>query len=93
LTVGAVTGLMAVRKRKTLDSEGCVDSNCPESMASDVDSYNSLRTFSSIGFGAGVALAGAGAVLLLTAPSSPRADKATLHPWVGLGSAGLLGQF
>jgi hypothetical protein len=92
--VGAVTGIMASGKKSDLEKV-CPDlGHCPESSRGDVDSYNNLRTFSSIGFiGGGVGVA-AGLVLVLTAPKSPPAEaRRRVQPFVGLGTAGVRGAF
>jgi hypothetical protein len=92
--VGAATGAMASGKKSDLEKV-CPDlSHCPESARSDVDSYNNLRTVSSIGFiGGGVGVA-AGLVLVLTAPkSTPVETVKRVQPFVGLGSAGVRGAF
>lgn len=90
LAFGAVTGVMALSKQKSLDDAGCTDGRCPAGTSGDVDSYNGLRTLSTVGFGVGLAGVAVGAVLLATAPSE---KKAGMHGWIGPGSAGLAGTF
>ena len=94
LGVGAVAGVMGSSKKSDLEAQ-CGDiTRCPESARSDVDSYNSLRTISTVGFVAGGIGLTAGTLLLLTAPSEqPTSGRTPLQPWVGLGSAGLRGEF
>jgi hypothetical protein len=71
LATGAITGLVALGKKQSFDSDpACHDDLCPSSQGADVDAYNRLRVISTVGFVAGGALAGAGAVLLLTSPRS-----------------------
>ncbi|WP_437671132.1 hypothetical protein [Sorangium sp. So ce131] len=75
LILGAVTGWMA------LDESGVADAHCDEPLQGVAkcdatgklagDRAKTLGLVSTIGFGAGVALAGTAAVLLLTEPSSP----------------------
>jgi len=89
---GTVTGLMAVSNRSDLDANGCVDSGCYLDQKDDVDSYNALRTISTVGFVIGFVGAAAGVTLLLTAPESPSSGVET-HAWLGLGSAGVAGRF
>jgi len=91
LATGVVTALLAGGKKSTLDDE-CNSSACPPSAESDLDSYRTLRTTSIIGYAVGIAGAGAGAVLLLTAPES-KPEAASVTPYVGLGSAGVRGAF
>ena len=70
LAVGVGTGLSAKGKRSTLEESGvCVADSCPSSKQAEVDSLNTFRTISTIGFVAGGVLAAAGVTLLLTAPS------------------------
>jgi hypothetical protein len=66
-------------KKSDLDKAGCGDgSTCPASQRDNVDSYNSLRIVSGVGLIAGIALAGAGAYLLLTTPAGEsEAERAT----------------
>ena len=93
LVVGGVTGMMVLSKKSELDDSGCVDNGCPYSVEDERNSYNSLRNVSGVSFIVGGLLAGAGAVLLLTAPSGPEETTAGITPFVGLGSAGVQGVF
>ena len=69
LVVGGVTGVLVLTKQHALDDSGCRNAdNCPKSLAGDVDSYNSMRAISTVSFIAGGVLAGAGLVLLVSAP-------------------------
>src|SRR5262249_46662252 len=71
LAAGVVTGLVAVSKKSSFDSNaGCVNDACPSSLQAEVDSYNRMRLFSVIGLVAGGVFAGTGGVLLLTLPKS-----------------------
>lgn len=90
LVLGGVTGMLALGKRGDLEDQ-CPNGVCPESARGDHDSYNQMRTFSTIGFVVGVVGVGAGAVLLATAPST--SDSASVSAYVGLGSAGVRGSF
>ena len=89
---GTVTGLMAVSSRSDLDAHGCLDNGCYVDQKDDVDSYNALRTTSTVGFVVGFVGAAAGVTLLLTAPESPNSGIET-HAWLGLDSAGVAGSF
>jgi len=89
---GGVTGVLAYGKWGDLKDAGCDDGRCPDDgdpSSGDIDSYNRLRTLSTLGFVAGGALAAGGAVLLFTAPS----QKSGLSLRVGPGSAALTGKF
>lgn len=91
LGVGALTGLLALQKKGLLDDE-CVDNRCENDAgprADRVNSYNNLRTFSSIGFIAGGALVIGGTVLLVTVPGS----KQSVALAVGPSTAALRGNF
>ena len=93
LIFGSVTGVIAISKRKSLDDSGCVNQVCPDDQQSKVDSYNGMRTLSTVGFIAGgVGLAAAGA-FFLTAPKGANDGKDQVTAWVGVGSAGLSARF
>jgi hypothetical protein len=71
LALGGITGILALGKRKSIDdSENCNGDQCYPAEQPLADSYNSLRTWSSVGFIAGGALAATGVVLLLAGPSA-----------------------
>lgn len=75
---GTVTGALAMGKRSDLDDAGCVDGSCPPGRADDVDTYNRLRTFSSVGLIGGAVFATAGALLLgFGGDSSSRTGRTT----------------
>lgn len=89
LVVGGITGGIALGQKGNLDSNAnCKDDKCAPSERDDVDSYNAMRTVSTVGFIAGGTLAALGAVLLVTAPSG-----ATAQAYVGPQSVGLRGRF
>jgi hypothetical protein len=93
IITGAVTGLVANSRKGSI--EGCEDTRCPPSASDDVESYNQLRTVSSVAFIGGGVLAATGIVLVLTAPSAKPASSARtsplleLSPWLGPGMAGV----
>lgn len=89
LVAGGVTGLVAVGKKSGIDGNpNCHGNRCAPSEQSAVDTYDTCRTLSTVGFYAGGALAALGVVLLVTAPS-----KASAQAYVGPGSAGVRGTF
>lgn len=107
LAVGAVTGFIALGKHGDLESK-CPNGVCPSDQQSDVDSYKTMGTISTVGFIVGVVGVGAGAVLWLTAPKEVAANKGPRYatvatpkaresvkvtPYLGLGSAGVSGTF
>jgi hypothetical protein len=93
LALGAVTGALAMQKRGQLDeNQGCAEDHvCPRQLSEDVDSLNTMRNVSTVGFIAGGVLASAGVVLLLTAPKQTEAPRAAL--WLSPTSLGVRGQF
>jgi hypothetical protein len=87
--VGGISGLVALGKKSDLDGNPhCQNNRCAPSESDAVDSYNSLRTVSSIGLFAGAGVAAVGAVLLVTAPSG-----ASAQAFVGPRSVGVRGNF
>jgi hypothetical protein len=89
LVVGGITGGIALGKKNDIDANAnCRDNRCAPSEADQVDSYNALRTVSSVGFIAGGVLAAAGVVLLVTAPSG-----ASAQAFLGPQSLGVRGRF
>lgn len=107
LVVGAITGLIASGKASDLKGKCGADKNtCPPDSQSDIDSYKSMGTISTIGFVVAGVGGVTGLVLLLTAPksSSSAADNTrfktvkhdaglSLTPYFGGTSAGVTGHF
>lgn len=96
LAVGAVAGVLAIGKRGSLEDSGsCRQDVCLPSQRSDVESLDTLRTVSTIGFIAGGVLATTGVVLLLTA--KPATKTAHHEPRLALrvtpASVSLMGAF
>ena len=81
-----------ISKQGDLDDGGCVSGHCYTDQASAVDSYNSLRTVSTIGFAVGGIAGATGLVLLLTAPKQAESEP-TVQAGVGIGSAWVGGHF
>jgi hypothetical protein len=100
LVVGVVTGIIAMGKHSTLGNE-CPGGTCSSAGAlSDLDSYHSIGTISTIGFVVAGVGGAAGVVLLLTQPkgagsAQPAARGPGLHvvPVIGAGSIGAAGTF
>jgi hypothetical protein len=92
LGVGAITGAMSMSKVSDIKSH-CPNNHCPASEQSDIDSTKTLGTVSTVGFIVGGVGVAAGAVLLLlrspSGESPPAASKATVSPWIGIGSCGI----
>jgi hypothetical protein len=94
LVGGVVTGLLASSKRSSLlDSNRCSSDGlrCTPDQSGEVDSYNGLRTFSTIGFVAGGVLAATGITLILTSPRESSAP--TVGLWLNPRTAGIYGGF
>jgi hypothetical protein len=90
VAVGIVAGVVAIGKKGDLE----LDPLCPDACtdAALVDSYNTTRNVSTVGFIAGGALLAAGVVLVLTAPgvqAAPASAQLRLAP----GGATLAGTF
>jgi hypothetical protein len=95
LVLGAVTGGLALGKHSTLQKE-CTGSVCPSSASSDLSSYHTMGTLSTVGFIVGGVGVAAGAVLLFVGPKSHEAQSppaAWITPYVGPGSVGAVGRF
>jgi hypothetical protein len=52
-----------------------------------------MGTISTVGFIVGLVGAGAGVVLLVTAPKAQTTSAASVSPYIGVGSAGVAGRF
>ena len=83
LIVGGVTGGLALSKHGSLQDGGqCAGDKCLPGARSDIDSLNTLRTVSTVGFIAGGVLAATGVVLLVT--GKPQADAQQARPSLAL---------
>ena len=94
LVGGGVATVLALNKRSSI-SQQCPNDECLPSAHAGADSYNALRTLSSVGVIGGAVLGSVGVVLLLTAPatSEAHANPGQLKAWVRAGSAGISGSF
>ena len=108
LVVGAITGGIALGKSSSLN-DACPDKKCPSTSQSDVDSYKTVGTISTIGFIVAGVGGVTGLVLLLTAPKdgaaaassapvtvkhdSAKREGVTMTPWFAGTSAGVAGHF
>lgn len=92
LVLGAVTGGLALGKHSTLKNE-CPGGVCGPNASSDLSSYHTMGTLSTVGFIVGGVGAVAGAVLLFVGPKSSPKSSAWVMPFVGPGSAGVVGRF
>jgi hypothetical protein len=76
--VSAVTGVMALRDKSSLDSE--CRPGCPASAASDIDSFRTNRTVSYVSVGVGLASLGVGGYLLLSGRGESAHVAASIGP-------------
>jgi hypothetical protein len=94
LVVGSITGIVAMGKASSL-KDVCRDGKCPSSEDSNISSYKTMATVSTVGFIVAGVGAAAGAVLFITAPKSSGAlgNKTDIGLYVGPGSLGAAGRF
>jgi hypothetical protein len=91
IAVGGITAGLASGKKSSIDGDpNCQNNHCAPSESGLVNSYDQLRTVSSVGFIAGGLLAATGVTLLLTAP---RPSQVGAGLWFGVGSVGVAGRF
>ncbi len=89
---GMITGLMVKSKKDQLDASGdCEGTECFATQRDLRESYNSLRTVSTVSFVIGAVGLGAGTALLVTTPK-PK-EKSQTTAWIGLGAVGVKGSF
>jgi len=94
--VGLYTGVTALNKKSQLDNECNAQKQCGENDngASDLYAARTWANASTVSFIIGVAGLGTGIVaLLLDRPSSPAASGVRIEPLLGLGVAGVHGDF
>jgi hypothetical protein len=87
LATFAVTGVMALEKKSSLDA--VCRPGCPPSAADDIVSFRRMRTISYVSLAAGVAAIGIGGYVLL----SGSRDSAHVAVSIGPGTAGVGGAF
>jgi hypothetical protein len=96
LIEGVITGVLAISKHSDL-AKVCTN-GCPPADSSELSSYQTMGTLSTVGFIVGAIGVAGGTVLLLTAPSSasaspPAPSALRVTPFIGFGSAGAVGTF
>jgi hypothetical protein len=95
LVTGAVFAGLAAGDRSELDA-GCPGRRCPPALHAQNDSYGTKKTVSSLGLIGGAVLAGAGAVLVLTAPSRPLTTQGRgiqFRGYLSVAGGGVMGAF
>ncbi len=93
IALGATTSILFLNTRSQLQ-DACASGRCPATEGDRVDRYNLYGTLSAIGWGVGLAAAGAGTALFFatqTAEAPPQG--AFISPYLGVGSVGAYGRF
>ncbi len=99
---GLVAGTLFVvenRNDRTSADALCPSGVCPTAKKGDVtsldDSAKTMATLAWVGYGVGAAAIATGAAILFFGKSTdrPAAQLAAIHPWLGIGAAGVGGQF
>lgn len=90
LALGGIMGGITLEKKAIID-EGCREKVCTAEGKAAVDSGQTTGLVSTIGFGVGIAGIAAGAILLLTAPSTPKTGSAPRGVTAGVFDAGPTG--
>lgn len=94
LGVGAATGVMLMPRKRDLENGDCLGGACGPIEHDKVDEYNRLRTISSAGFIVGGVFSAVGVGLLLAGGGDHESKaQSGVHPWLGLGAAGVAGSF
>jgi hypothetical protein len=100
LAVGAVYGILAIRRKSALD-EQCEVKRCPIAARPDIDALETYTTVSTVGFAFGAA-GSAAALTLLLWPSgdephrdvrAPVRARAGVRPFAAAGAVGVAGAF
>lgn len=93
LLAGSITGAMTLSKASAI-KEDCSGNQCPKSKHDDIGSAKTLGLVSTISFTVAAVGATVGVVGLLMKPAPPKdSAKVRVTPWIGVGSAGVVGQF
>lgn len=102
LATGVATGILSLSKKSAVQSE-CTNDICgPGQPQSDLHAWNTFALVSTIGFAAAGAGAALAVITLVVGHEEPPAEPAAstpaesgllVHPWIGPGSAGLVGTF
>ena len=92
LITGGIFGGLALSQKSDLE-KACPNGECGPDQHSSNDSYETKKTISGIGIIAGLAFAGAGAVLYFTAPSAAEPQQARLGAFCNGQQIGVRGAF
>lgn len=96
VAVGVIAGSVAAGKRGDFSDLCTTDRVCPRSAADDVNTYNTLRPVSTVGFVIGGIGLATGTVLLVTLPrGGARYSSGSIEitPFIGVGGGGIRGAF
>ena len=91
LALGIVAGLAASSKNAALEAE-CSGNDCPLGSQHDIDSFRTLRDWSTVGYVVGAVGLASGAILWVTAPKAS-ATVTTIGLCIGPRGAGFAGTF
>jgi hypothetical protein len=91
LALGASTGIWVVLKHSDLKAKCSVDNDCHGQYTSEVNTFNTMRTVSLIGFAVGGVAAATGVTLLLTAPKQK--PESSVGLWLLPNATGITGTF
>jgi hypothetical protein len=92
LVVGTITGVLAISRADSVRDRCSPSGECAPSASSDLSAVRTLGTISTISF----AVAGSGLVLAAfgwVRDSESKPQHALVRPWLGVGSAGVVGSF
>ena len=96
VTIGIVTGTMVLSQESDLEGR-CPNRQCPPEAHADAESFDTLRTTSTVGFVIGGLGLATGVTLLLLAPDDEEADApeqgARIEPLLGVAAFGVRGVF
>ena len=81
LVFGGITGILAIGKHGDLNDK-CPGGTCPASAQSDVDSYKTMGTLSTVGFIVAGVGAAAGVILLVTSPKESASNGGSRYATV-----------
>lgn len=93
LGVGAVTGIMALGKKSTVDDNCDADKQCNQQGFDAAEDGRTLTTISTIGWVAGVVGVGVGAYFILSSDDDGRATAVGTRALPGGGAVSLSGRF
>ncbi|MFO0762103.1 MAG: tetratricopeptide repeat protein [Byssovorax sp.] len=93
--IGSITGVVALDKRASLVDHCPARDRCAPIFQGDIDTMNRTATVSTVAFGLGLTSIAAGVILVVTGKPSRTGERAaaTVAPFLGPRSAGVIGAF